>query len=534
MSVNEKINYIQERLRQDPSEPEHYVNKRYADLIMWNPVDAVADAGLSGTYSGDTLTLTVANLTIDGVALKVGSRVLLTAQALPVQNGLYTCIGLSNVRLKRAADANAAAHFYKEKQVVVKTGTKYGGRTFHQTSLAPTNMNGAKTFTLYTPLIGAATAVLTLTAQAAEQEVQHSIGSDVIVGCYNDTTGDKIEVAVRVLGDKIVVACPAATTELTAIRVVIVPGAGSLFADPLPVGDVLSVGEDGMAWQTPDTVMSRMGEATTTLKGLMPAADKVKVDSVRRVATGTVTLYVREGGDDTNAGTLGYPFATIGRALEELRLIDFKGNFCHIDIGPGDWIVNGSVGIYVRAGFFNGATLTIRGAGMDKTTITPIVATGTGVEIQTGNSRQIILEKFKIGPCGHSIFTRVGTNVVVTDLEFSAATSTHISTQGGMVSLNHYTISGGTPAHLNLSMTGHMMSHSKTVTINNSPAIGTFANLSDGSHLFHFNNTFVNKETVTGRRYLVDTDSTILTLGRGENYFPGTTDGIVRNDSYYN
>lgn len=73
------------------------------------------------------------SLSIDGIALGDGNRVLLKNQTTAAQNGIYLVGGVgTSVTLTRAADANAAAHFTgaARLQVAVRQGTVHANSVF--------------------------------------------------------------------------------------------------------------------------------------------------------------------------------------------------------------------------------------------------------------------------------------------------------------------------------------------------------------------------------------------------------------------
>ncbi len=117
------------------------------DFLMgaaWGQVDLAATANLAGTYSSTTQKLTVTAtgaLSVDGVAVAVGDRVLLPAQSTGSQNGIYSVLvaGTTGVQpvLQRATDANASGCFDQGKTVMVRKGSTLAGKRFTCTFTAP-------------------------------------------------------------------------------------------------------------------------------------------------------------------------------------------------------------------------------------------------------------------------------------------------------------------------------------------------------------------------------------------------------------
>ena len=123
-----------------PSASTDVVNKAYVDalkegIVVKHPVKALSMVNVDGTYANGTAgvgaTLTVAGLlTVDGVKLAVGDRVLLAGQTNKFENGIY--VVTSATVLTRAGDFDGSA----EGEVVggafafVQEGTKYADSGF--------------------------------------------------------------------------------------------------------------------------------------------------------------------------------------------------------------------------------------------------------------------------------------------------------------------------------------------------------------------------------------------------------------------
>lgn len=114
------------------------VNKSYVDLVatgvrtLKDAVRVATSTNVAGTFSAGTLTVTGnSTLTIDGVTVAVGNRVLLRAQTAGAQNGIYTvtAAGSSSAPcvLARAGDANSSAEVMSGMFVWVTSGTEMRG-----------------------------------------------------------------------------------------------------------------------------------------------------------------------------------------------------------------------------------------------------------------------------------------------------------------------------------------------------------------------------------------------------------------------
>ena len=113
---------------------------------------AASTVALTATYANGALgvgaTLTnsgaMAALTLDGVTLAAGNRVLIWNQAAQAQNGIYTVTtvgsGAVNWVLTRATDYDQAAEIAQGQVVMVQEGTLYGGKSFQQIAPGPFTM----------------------------------------------------------------------------------------------------------------------------------------------------------------------------------------------------------------------------------------------------------------------------------------------------------------------------------------------------------------------------------------------------------
>jgi hypothetical protein len=92
-------------------------------------------------------------LSVDGVSVAVGDRVLVKNQAAPAQNGIYTVTtvgsGAVNWVMTRATDYDQAAEIAEDQVVLINQGTISAGLAYQQTSPGPFTMGtSAITFAL--------------------------------------------------------------------------------------------------------------------------------------------------------------------------------------------------------------------------------------------------------------------------------------------------------------------------------------------------------------------------------------------------
>ena len=122
-----------------PTDPKHaatleYVENRLGEHLK-PAVLAAATANVAGTYAA--LAITAAGngaLTVDGIAVAAGDRVLLPNQSDSTQNGIYTVTnpgsGSAPYVLTRAADFDSNAEITTGVKVHVAKGTSYHDVTF--------------------------------------------------------------------------------------------------------------------------------------------------------------------------------------------------------------------------------------------------------------------------------------------------------------------------------------------------------------------------------------------------------------------
>jgi hypothetical protein len=133
-----------------PNLPSHAARlKDVYDLIekhFKDPVRAAAPGNLDGTYAALVLTASANGaLTVDGIALAVGDRVLLPNQTDATQNGIYAVTAAGDAGsawvLTRAADFDSSGEIFSGVKVHVYQGTSYGDTTFVLTSDDPITLD---------------------------------------------------------------------------------------------------------------------------------------------------------------------------------------------------------------------------------------------------------------------------------------------------------------------------------------------------------------------------------------------------------
>ncbi len=103
------------------------------------PVRVISLSNISGTYYnginndgvGASITIAASSLTIDSVVMKVGDRLLLSAQDLSYENGIYIILRIDTlVLLQRASDQQSIDQYLIGQYVSVGAGTLSAGNTY--------------------------------------------------------------------------------------------------------------------------------------------------------------------------------------------------------------------------------------------------------------------------------------------------------------------------------------------------------------------------------------------------------------------
>ena len=116
----------------DPINPQDGVNKNYADAL----ITTGNNKGTARVASTGNIVLATPGAAIDGVTLAAGDIVLLGAQTVATQNGLYLFNGAASA-LTRATNADISAEVRSGLFVFISEGTTNGSNGFTLTTPAP-------------------------------------------------------------------------------------------------------------------------------------------------------------------------------------------------------------------------------------------------------------------------------------------------------------------------------------------------------------------------------------------------------------
>jgi len=249
--------------------------------------------------------------------------------------------------------------------------------------------------------------------------------------------------------------------------------------------------------------------------------------------TKDLNLYVRMGGSDINDGytnTDQHAFSTGTRAYEEAsRYTTSNGAqvIINLDVGTFDPIT--------AVGSISGsAPVLIRGRGANLTSVVKSVVAVPGNSVVLADGARLQVENFKVGGNGLGnglMSTNGGTITVGVGMDFDSVQpdgGSHMFAAGGTIyNYEDYVISGGAKNHMSVWGPGSVIEGGEsTVTVSEPVSFtGAYADAGSEGYIYNYNTTWVNKETVTGKRFYAYQWGYINTENSGLTYFPGTIDG---------
>lgn len=240
----------------------------------------------------------------------------------------------------------------------------------------------------------------------------------------------------------------------------------------------------------------------------------------RDQADDPVTLYVRADGSDSNSGladSAGGAFLTLDYAVAE-ALRFYAG--ATIMVGAGTF----------STGYANDAPgrVSIVGAGVGATTIQGLIAQA-GQRIEVSNC--------KIVSDGTGLFADgFGAEIGATDIEFGACDYTHAwATNGGVIVLSVYSVSGGGGSHLRAESFGRMTCDDVATLAANVSFSDGWVVCDGGLGLVRYDGGSIDLagHTVTGKRYDIQAGSVCNTYGGGASFLPGSIAGTTASGGQY-
>ena len=189
-------------MRVAPTAPTHVARLQDVEDLMAgkvkSPVRVATTGNLAATYDADekTLTATAAGaLTVDGVSVAAGDRVLVKDQTDKTQNGIYTVTVLGDAStefvLTRATDFDRSEELIPGVRISVAAGTSNKGVWYLSSSGSLTLDSSSLDFVRDTALTQAVKAVYSIVGDGAtvQFDFSHSWGTrDVSFALYDATT----------------------------------------------------------------------------------------------------------------------------------------------------------------------------------------------------------------------------------------------------------------------------------------------------------------------------------------------------------
>jgi hypothetical protein len=201
--------YSQIEMLVEPTEANHVTRlKDVLDLVDGKtkaPVRVISSANLAGTYNGTDKTLTAgANgvITLDGITLSNGDRLLVNGQSDKTQNGIYVVTDEGDISslavITRDTDMNISVEIYEGMRIFVSEGNVYAGTVWKLQGTGPftldtSNIEFAQDIVKYREIMEK---VFDVTGDDATDEftLTHGFGTrNETVEIYDATTGDTVE-----------------------------------------------------------------------------------------------------------------------------------------------------------------------------------------------------------------------------------------------------------------------------------------------------------------------------------------------------
>lgn len=248
-------------------------------------------------------------------------------------------------------------------------------------------------------------------------------------------------------------------------------------------------------------------------------------------------LYVSSTGSDYNDGVSAnsdHAWLTIQHAVDSVAVLDFGGYNVTISVADGSY---SSVNVPPMIG--SGKSVLSIVGNINYPSNCLISATNANAFYIEGYSGYPVwIKGFKVqtSGAGVGICALNGAEVNLANLDFGSCASGHVaSSYGANVEFwGDYSVSGSAPQHYTAFRGGLITAERRTITFCNSPAFTMFAYANDLGLMVLDNMTFVNKSTVSGKRFQVDTNAVINSYGSGPTYLPGSLSGTVSTGGQYN
>lgn len=307
----------------------------------------------------------------------------------------------------------------------------------------------------------------------------------------------------------------------------------------------VKVSADGSAWTEAMKVDRTTGRVT--LPSALPLADENQVVArrhVREKLAANRTYYVRPDGSDSNDGladSSGGAFLTIQKALDEVAALDIGTFDVTIQLGDGTYTAGSTVsGPWVGTG-----NVIVQGnASTPGNVIVSVGASSQCFLAQNGGARLKVqhMDLQSSGSGSNGLYAvNGGTIIGGAGLRFGAFTSgRHIFATGAGSNIQMtaaYTIQGSALNHALAENLASVFARGFTITVTGtlgfSSASGFVRAQFSATIDFATSSFDISGATVTGRRYNVNFNGVVYTVGGGASFFPGDSAGTTAAGGQY-
>lgn len=252
----------------------------------------------------------------------------------------------------------------------------------------------------------------------------------------------------------------------------------------------------------------------------------------REILSANRTYYVRTDGNNSNTGltnTAGGAFLTIQKAIDVAAALDLSVYSVTIKIATGTYNESLVFKSYIGAG-----PITIEG---DTTTPANVVLNSTAVAMTAAT----VIGKYRFGglkvtATSFGMLCIDGSVVEQHALVDWGACSIHkvITTNATFVELAGCNITGAAAAHIYMLTGAAVVLSAGTINITGSPNFTVaFVFTATGAILSRGASYTYAANTATGKRYNVDSNGAVSTIGAGASFFPGSIAGTTANGGQY-
>ena len=244
---------------------------------------------------------------------------------------------------------------------------------------------------------------------------------------------------------------------------------------------------------------------------------------LREVLTANRTIYVATtGNDSTGDGSIGNPYATLQKAENVARTLDFGGYIVTISLGDGTHTAGVAIG--AKVGQAGPSYYRIKSTSGDASAC--IISTTSQDCFNVAADCQIENLELRTTTSGSGINAASPCVVNFGGIRFGATATFHMRLFGGSAAacISNYVITGNALIHWDISGCSFLNAGGRTVTLTGTPAFTiAFARayLSGVGQI----NAMTFSGSATGSRYSISSGGCLYTNGGGATYLPGNSGG---------